>query len=304
MTKRRITGLIVFLVAAYGGAWLLALPLWLGPGLDSPYFRLLSAAMMFTPSLGVLAVWLIRRISPWEWAARTGLTLGPSKGRTAAFVIAAWIGTPLLIAVALEGSVALGLLRLDLGEFSLFREVLRQGGTTPADDLRPLVIAQIVTSVLVGPAVNAVHAFGEEWGWRGWLLPTLISLYGTRVALPLSGVIWGAWHAPVTLLGYNYPNLGPWAAAYFIGFCVVGGLVLGWLRIHSASIWPAVVAHGAMNASVPVILLLGDSREEPNLVFAGLTGLMGWVLLAGLAFVLYRIRPLRAESIDQIKAAH
>ncbi|MFI6505293.1 lysostaphin resistance A-like protein [Nonomuraea typhae] len=259
--------------------------------------------MMFTPSLGVLAVWLIRRTSPREWATRTGLTLGPDKGRTAAFVIAAWIGTPLLIAVALGVSVALGLLRLDLGEFSLFREVLRQSGTTPSGDLRPVVITQIVTAVLIGPAVNAIPAVGEEWGWRGWLLPTLLSSYGTRVALPLSGVIWGVWHAPVTLLGYNYPNLGAWAAAYFIGFCVVGGLVLGWLRIHSASIWPAVVAHGAMNASVPVILLLGQSRAEPNLVFAGLTGVVGWVLLAALAFVLYRVRPLRAESTDQTNAA-
>ncbi|MEV7964579.1 CPBP family intramembrane glutamic endopeptidase [Sphaerisporangium sp. NPDC088356] len=148
--------------------------------------------------------------------------------------------------------------------------------------------------MLVGPVLNAVPSLGEEWAWRGWLLPALTDSHGPLIALPLSGVAWGLWHSPLTLLGYNYPVLGPWAGAYFTGFCILGGLVLGWLRLRSNSVWPAVVGHGAMNASAPAILLLGDAKAEPNVVVAGLTGLVGWALLALLVVLLYRFWPIRA----------
>jgi uncharacterized protein len=66
---------------------------------------------------------------------------------------------------------------------------------------RVVAAAQIAAALLVAPAINAIPAFGEEWGWRGWLLPRLIGL-DTWPALLLSGLVWGIWHAPLTLLGY------------------------------------------------------------------------------------------------------
>ncbi|MEU6425464.1 CPBP family intramembrane glutamic endopeptidase [Microbispora sp. NPDC046973] len=303
---RRNADVWLFLLVAFGASWLIALPLWLGAvRLGTPAFALVGGLMMLTPSLGVLAVWLTRRRgTPLRaWARATGLTLGPDRGGTAALLVAALLGVPLLVAVALLVSAAVGVVSLDFAGLSLFHAQLGAAiGKVPLDP-RVLYAVQAAQAVLIAPFLNAIPALGEEWGWRGWLLPRLLgdpavsSAPGPRrvwPALVLSGVIWGLWHAPLTLKGYNYPALGAWAAALFVGFCVLFGALLGWLRLRSRSVWPAVIAHGSLNAVTGLALLLGDAAAPPNAALAGITGVVGWVLLAAVVLVVYRLRPVAA----------
>lgn len=330
---RRHSDVRLFLLVAFGASWLIALPLWTGP--FSPVaFQLIAMVMMFTPSLGVLAVWLIRRRgTPFkEWARATGLTLGPDRSTTAPLLVAALLGVPVLVAVALLASAVVGVVSLDIAGLGLYRA--QAGAALDKVPLDPQVMyaLQVVQGVLIAPFINAIPALGEEWGWRGWLLPRLLGdpavapvpVVGSvpvagsvsavaqvpggssagmpgpgerrpaRVwpALVLSGVIWGLWHAPLTLKGYNYPALGAWAAVLFIGFCVIFGALLGWLRLRSRSVWPAVIAHGSINAVAGQALLLGDADAPPNAALAGITGIVGWVLLAALVLVVYRLRPV------------
>ena len=44
-----------------------------------------------------------------------------------------------------------------------------------------------------------IFTFGEEFGWRGYLLPRLAPLGGISAAI-ITGVIWGLWHTPVIVL--------------------------------------------------------------------------------------------------------
>ncbi|RGA01704.1 CPBP family intramembrane metalloprotease [Microbispora triticiradicis] len=354
---RRNADVCLFLLVAFGASWLIALPVWLGAvRLATPAFALVGGLMMLTPSLGVLAVWALRRRGTplKEWARATGLTLGPDRGRTAALLATALLGVPLLVAVALLISAAAGVVSLDFAGLSLFRAQLGAVlGQVPMDP-RILYVVQAVQAVLIAPFLNAIPALGEEWGWRGWLLPRLLGdpavtpppaaghenaevahagnvnaevahagtsdaevvgaggvnaggagtgggnigaageRRGRRVwlALALSGVIWGLWHAPLTLKGYNYPALGAWAAVLFVGFCVVFGALLGWMRLRSRSVWPAVIAHGSLNAVTGLALLLGDADAPPNPALAGVTGAVGWALLAVVVFVAFRLRPV------------
>jgi membrane protease YdiL (CAAX protease family) len=285
--------LLIFTVLAFGLSWAAVLPVWFGGGLGSPLVMGLATLMMFTPAVGVLGVWAVSRRPVKEWARETGLTLGERKGRTGMLVLAAWLGTPLLIFLALGLSAATGLMSLDLGGLSLFRATLEARGVRAPADLGTVVVLQVVVAVLAGPVLNAIPALGEEWGWRGWLAPRLVSTNGVFAGLLLSGAVWGVWHAPLTLLGYNYPRLGSWAALYFIGFCVLAGVVLGWLRLRTGSVWPAVVAHGSLNAVAPAALVLGDAAAPPNEVLAGVAGLVGWVLLAAIGAALLRFLPVR-----------
>ncbi|MFD0891092.1 CPBP family intramembrane glutamic endopeptidase, partial [Streptosporangium algeriense] len=213
---------------------------------------------------------------------------------TVALFALGWFGVALIVVVAVALSAALGLFGLDLDGFSLFRQSLEQAA--PGRPLPPspgaLAATQIAFAVLLAPLVNLIPAFGEEWGWRGWLLPRLMPL-GTWRAVLVSGVIWGAWHAPLTLRGYNYPELGAWAAPFFVVFCVAFGALLGWLRLRSGSVWPAVVGHGSLNASGGLMLLVGDAAHPPSLVLAGITGLVGSALLAVLSFLLFTRVPVR-----------
>ncbi|MEV7802672.1 CPBP family intramembrane glutamic endopeptidase [Microbispora sp. NPDC088329] len=327
---RRHADVWLFLLVAFGASWLIALPVWTGAvRLGTPAFQLLGIVIMFTPSLGVLAVRFTRRraTTARQFAWATGLTFGPKRGRTVALLAAALLGVPLLVAVALLASAAAGVARLDAAGLSLYRAQLGAAlGRVPLDP-RVLYVVQAVQAVLIAPFLNAIPAFGEEWGWRGWLLPRLLGDpavspgHGTvspghapvspgpvagesgpgewrpaRVwpALVLSGVIWGLWHAPLTLKGYNYPALGAWAAPVFIGFCVIFGALLGWVRLRSRSVWPAVVAHASVNATTGLALLLGDAAAPPNPALAGITGVVGWVLLAVVALLVHRLRPVTA----------
>ncbi|MFI7442807.1 lysostaphin resistance A-like protein [Nonomuraea indica] len=294
----RRTDLAVFLLFALGLAWLVALPLWFGDGIASPLLQPLGAVMMFTPTLGVLAAWRVTRTPRAEFAARTGLGLGPAKSRTFGLIAAAWLLTPVFVVVSLALSSALGLLTLDLSGLSLYRTVMRTVAGGGADGLDPHTAwaVQLVSGLTFGTLITVLPAFGEEWGWRGWLLPRLTETLGVPRALVLSGVIWGLWHAPLTLLGYNYPGLGAWAAALFTGFCVVYGLVIGWLRLRSGSVWPAVVAHAALNATAGTFLMLGDAAAPPDPVVAGPLGLVGWALLAALGVALLRFLPVRRPA--------
>ena len=69
-----------------------------------------------------------------------------------------------------------------------------------------VLAAVTLVQVVVGSLINTVPAFGEEVGWRGFLFPRLQELFGPVVAVVGTGVVWGLWHAPLILLGYNYPS--------------------------------------------------------------------------------------------------
>jgi membrane protease YdiL (CAAX protease family) len=296
--------LLVFLLMAFGLSWLFALPMWVSGGsVNSSATVVTGLAMMTTPTLGVLAVWRLqhREVSLRDWARQSGITLGERRSSTLALVAATWIGVPLLTVLAVAVSAAVGVLSVDLDGLSLFRQMLNQavGQDIPLDPAT-LVVVQFGAAVLIAPVINAIPALGEEWGWRGWLLPHLLRL-GTWRALLLSGAIWGAWHAPLTLRGYNYAELGAWAAPVFVGFCVIFGALLGWLRLTTGSVWPAVIGHAALNAAAGMTFLVGDAADPPNLAIAGITGVVGWVLLAAVAAIVLAVRPIRSAGTAQVE---
>ena len=65
--------------------------------------------------------------------------------------------------------------------------------------VHPLFLT-IVTGMMAGITVNALAAFGEELGWRGFLLREFKALGFTRASLFI-GIIWGVWHTPLILQG-------------------------------------------------------------------------------------------------------
>jgi uncharacterized protein len=292
--------MFIFLGVAFGAAWLVALPLWIGGiPLDSVYVVVLGAVMMLTPAAGVVAVRAVsrRRGVPagpkGSWRKATGVGLGPRTRRTLVVCALTWVGVPLLVVAALAVSVLVGALAVDLQGFSLYRDRLGPAVNSLPMDVRSLVLVQVLAGVVQAPLLNGLFAFGEEWGWRGWLLPELVDRWGRWSGLALTGVVWGLWHAPLTLRGYDYPGLGAWAAPYFVVFCVLFGIVIGWLRLATGSVWPAVIAHASLNGTAGLILLVGDAARPPNTAVAGITGVVGWVLLGAVCLALPRVLPVR-----------
>ena len=134
----------------------------------------------------------------------------------------------------------------------------------------------------------------EEIGWRGFLLPKLMSL-GQLPALFLSGALWGFWHTPFKLVDINngHPSIMLLSALVcFPLFSTFFGVLVGWTRLKSGSIWPAVIMHAAYDSTatvLPMFFAHGFPRDEHLLnspllsadpLHTSIIGWPGWILLS------------------------
>lgn len=297
---------LVFVAVSFALAWLVALPLWLGDGLAEPMSVFLLPIIMFTPAIAALVVTFLMRVpAPGQRARFLGLwPLRPAK-RVIWLMVAGWLVPPLLVALGILLSAALGFVQLDL-TFAAFAAELEKAvpAGAPLPPVQVIVFAQLAM-IPVGGLFNSLFAFGEELGWRGWLLPALRPL-GTWPALILSGVIWGLWHSPIILLGYNFGRTDITGVLFMVGGCVAWGILLGWLRLRSASVWPAVIAHGSLNAAAGMILIF--AAAQPDLALAGPLGVAAWVVIAVVVIVLvstgqFRRQPELADAPGRLLSA-
>ena len=155
-----------------------------------------------------------------------------------------------------------------------------------------LAALQVASAVVIAPVVNSLFTFGEEFGWRAYLLPKLLPL-GSRRAMVVLGIVWGVWHWPVVAMGYNY-GLGypgaPWLGmAAMVWFTFIVGTFLGWLTLREGSVWPAVIGHAAVNGIGAIGLAF--ARGSPNPLFGpAVTGIvvsLPWATTAG--YLLWRL---------------
>lgn len=304
MTHRiSVRPIAVFLAVAFGGAWLVALPLWLsGEGLATPGATIYLVAMMFTPAIAALVAHRIDRTGRFVDAT----TLKPRTPfhRWLGYAGIAWLAPIVVTLLAVLVSAAFGFYRFDLVEFSGAEKVVTElAGTTDIGMPIAMLVAIQLATMFVSPALNVIPAMGEELGWRGFLQTRLLPL-GQWPAVIVTGVVWGLWHAPVILLGYNYPGQHPVVALLLmVGFCVLMSVLLGWMTIASGTVWTAALAHGFVNGVASMGVLLG-SADPTDSALVGLLGVSGWLVMAVLiaALVLLRRFPVR-DTAEQADAA-
>ena len=285
----------VFVAVAYGLAWLVALPLWIvdfEPSAYATLFGVLAGAMMFTPTLAALVVVFLMKRPGRERMRLLGIwPLRPAK-RVVWFSVVMNFVPVLLVAACLGISAMFGWLQLDLSGFSGFRQAvdaqidglgLDPEATAAAQAAMPpigMLVAVQIGVILLGGVLNMIPALGEEIGWRGWLLPALRPL-GAWPALLVSGAIWGLWHAPVILLGYNFNRTDWVGVVLMIAGCTAWGVFFGWLRLRTASIWPSAIAHASFNAAGGLLVIgMAATDTPPDMLFVNPLGVPGWILLA------------------------
>jgi membrane protease YdiL (CAAX protease family) len=131
--------------------------------------------------------------------------------------------------------------------------------------------------------------FGEEFGWRAYLLPKLMPL-GSRKAFLLVGAIWGVWHWPILFMGFQY-GIGYWGAPVvgpllFVLIIMSPSAFFSWVTLRTGSVWPACIGHSVHNTFCTLMIYF--HRGEPNPLIGpepeGIVGCLGYVLLALLIF--------------------
>ena len=62
------------------------------------------------------------------------------------------------------------------------------------------------TQLLPQMVVIFLITVGEEYGWRGFLLPRLMRNFSVLNSSIILGLIWGVWHFPAYLIGTGVPQ--------------------------------------------------------------------------------------------------
>ncbi|WP_371865723.1 CPBP family intramembrane glutamic endopeptidase [Dictyobacter kobayashii] len=105
-------------------------------------------------------------------------------------------------------------------------------------------------------------AFGEEYGWRGYLQSELLKMGRVRGVL-LVGVIWGAWHWPLILMGFSYPNYPLLGLLLTVLFTMGFAIVLGTAVLRSGSVLLAAYLHALNDQTTGFIVFLGYKPFNP-----------------------------------------
>jgi len=181
--------------------------------------------------------------------------------------------------------------------------IITQAITLPGVSLGEFRWSEATWSVYLTLMVSALpvtlFTFGEEYGWRGYLLPRLLPLGEVRASV-LIGVIWGVWHLPLLLAGLNYPGVNIWLATIVFIFVTVGlSFTYTWFYVASSgSVLVAAVFHASTNN-------FSDTFWVPPL-FSGVNpivpSLVGAVLIMTLVLLVYKLfrRSVRVEDPERL----
>ena len=200
-----------------------------------------AALVLLFPITAILTIIFRRRLRDWGLHLRRNL-----------FWLFAWV-LPVVTAVltVLVGSL-LGFGDIDLslaGYYQILKETLppeayrqsieqiermerQMGGMWP--------LVALLQTTLAGLTINTLFAFGEEMGWRGFLYKELRPLGFVRSAL-LIGVIWGVWHAPLILMGHNFPDYPVWGVLMMTLACTVFSVLIQYVRERTGDVLAAAV---------------------------------------------------------------
>lgn len=164
-------------------------------------------------------------------------------------------------------------------------------GSLPEEDLAMLnklpswvmLLATVLSGILAGVTINTLFAFGEEYGWRGYMVNALKGTKFLPAAL-LIGFVWGIWHAPMILMGHNYPDARIAGIGMMVVFCILAGIVELYFVLKSGSMWVAAFIHGTINALAGLGVLM---IPNGNALLTGMTGVAGAMALVVAIAALY-----------------
>lgn len=188
----------------------------------------------------------------------------------------AWLGMPLLTAIAILSSVLSPGVDLSLDTPLMQASIDQLGPNGPQVGPWGVIAITLFSGLMSGATINALFAFGEEVAWRGFLARELSGLGFWKKSL-LIGALWGVWHAPIILMGHNYPDHPVAGVFMMIAFCMLLSPIFMYVREKSGSVIVAAVAHGTMNAVAGLSLVLLTNYND---LLCGLCGVAGFAVLA------------------------
>ena len=276
--KKELKRLIIYLVLAFGIAWI---P-WII--LNSLY----SYEEWFTGDMAFPFAWLLLISGGGPAIANVLTRLITKEGFDDELLRLKLRGNIKYYVIAVTIPIAAGLLR------GLVLTLL-YGDISGAAANPGLIGASLIVQSLPISLVMAFNTFGEEYGWRGYMNGKLGALTNKPVTIIVGGILWGVWHAPLTVKGHNfgtdYPGF-PWLGIVLMcAFCIMTGIFLMWLTDKTGSIYPAAIAHSALNngcnySTLAVVRGIAEDTKQTLSMSIVMFSLMGIIFAVFAVFMI------------------
>lgn len=279
--------IFIFLAICFGISFLAAgLFHFLGGDYASLWGTLFASGYMFIPLVSVVLTQLIVGEKPLE-------------GCGVSFKLNWWwlagiLGMQVFALLTLPVSALLPgvAISTDNGTLSLSVEQMAAQGLP----LGPwgLLVVTLASAVIAAATINALFAFGEEVAWRGFLSRCLDGLGFWKKSL-LVGAVWGVWHAPIILMGHNYPDHPVFGVFMMIAFCMLFAPMIQLIRDKSGSVVAAAMMHGSLNAVSGIALMYLSGFDE---LTCGCCGAAGFAIMLVIDLVIALCMRRRAATVQ------
>jgi membrane protease YdiL (CAAX protease family) len=264
---RWFTGYFLFFTLLYGAAVILA---FIRPEL----LQTISSVMLIPGLVGLVLAIVLRAVGGKATFAGVGMGGGkPVLWFLFGLAIIAYAGLQTLLSWLFKMGQP-----VDLS--SLYAQAALSGMTPPI-----LMVVLAAQTIILGPFLGLLVTFGEEYGWRGYLQPTLTGLGRVR-GVTLVGIIWGVWHWPVIWMGYNYPG-HPFLGSLLMVLLSIGlAFMLGYAVLKAKGIWIAAFLHALVNQSFG--FFMGVVYTPTDTAYSFGIGIPAFIIIALLVALILR----------------
>ena len=149
--------------------------------------------------------------------------------------------------------------------------------------IHPIWLA-LLQGLIAGATINAIAGFGEELGWRGFLLKSFKEMNFLKASI-IIGFIWGVWHSPLILMGHNYPQHPEIGVLMMTIWCILLTPFFLYFTVRAKSVIAAAIMHGTLNATAGIAIMVIDGGNDLTVGMTGLAGFISLIVVLVLLFI-------------------
>lgn len=149
----------------------------------------------------------------------------------------------------------------------------------------------LLISMSLGFLKAFTTAFGEEIGWRGFLVKEFSNLTSYTNASWIIGIVWAVWHIPgILFVGYNAGTSPYFAIPCFTVMIMSLTFIMNWIRLRSGSLWTGAIFHASHNLFIQGVFDLMTKDNEFTKYFTTEFGIGMALIYAIAAYFFWRKR--------------
>ena len=292
MKKIKRNGVLLFLILVFALGWALQFGFYF---IKEPVAILIAQYLIsYIPLIAVLLTCKVFR------KEKTGISMELRFKKTWKTFFLAWMGTFSLVAVctAFYYFVFRGEYDRNCGYYAQFvpQNVLDMG-VNPVD----FVPLDLLQNFVLAPFYHLLIVVGEEFGWRGYLMPQLEERFGLKKALLLAGAISGVWRFPqIVLYGYAYGEGYPGAPflglLLFVVYSVAIHIFFTYFYYKTQSIWISSFSAGIVYSCAPCALYFLHGDPANTLLGPTITGAVAMVPLVVVSILIFFLSPFGGQA--------